>query len=152
MGFSTWLGRFRSHKRASSTTATSRRNPKAKELKKSGVSHKDFQKNTNLNSISKPRGHKEGRASFPTKIQYKVFTIPWLKSYLEERKEEEHGGRRGGGGAWLFLCFFVLSSAHHQGEGGTPFCQPASATYSRCLPFPFPASLHLKTKLPLRLE
>ena len=122
-GFGTWLGRFRSHKRASSTTATSRRNPKAKELKKSGVSHKDLQKNTNLNSISKPRGHKEGRASFPTKIQYKVFTIPWLKSYLEERKEEEHGGRREGGGAWLSFCFILLSS-HPPGEEGAPFCQP----------------------------
>jgi len=104
-----------------------------------------------LKQIQLPGGHKEGRASFPTKIQYKVFTIPWLKSYLEERKEEEHGGRRGGGGAWLFLCFFVLSSAHHQGEGGATLL-PASTTYSRCLPFPFPASLHLKTKLPLRLE
>jgi len=87
-----------------------------------------------LNSISKPRGHKEGRASFPTKIQYKVFTIPWLKSYLEERKEEEHGGRRGGGGTWLFFCFFLLSSTWR--------------THSLS-PFASPPSLSLKTKLPL---
>jgi len=58
-----------------------------------------------LKQIQLPGGHKEGRASFPTKIQYKVFTIPWLKSYLEERKEEEHAGRREEGGAWLFLLF-----------------------------------------------
>ena len=138
MGFSTWLGRFRSHKRASSTTATSRRNPKAKELKKSGVSHKDLQKNTNLNSISKPRGHKEGRASFPTKIQYKVFTIPWLKSYLEERKEEEHGGRRGGA-TWLSFCFCIIN-AHLRAGAPLPF-----SLVSCCL-----ASLSFLSKSPTK--
>jgi len=150
MGFSTWLGQFRSHKRASSTTATSRRNPKAKELKKSGVSHKDLQKNTNLTSISKPRGHKEGRASFPTKIQYKVFTIPWLKSYLEERKEEEHGGRRGGGGAWLFLYFFFSVQHAHQERRG-PLFASHRRTHSLS-PFASPPSLPLMTQLPLSAE
>ena len=44
--------------------------------------------------------------------------------------------------------FSVLSSAPARERGGAPLL-PTSATYSRCLPFPFPASLHLKTKLPL---
>jgi len=73
-----------------------------------------------LNSISKPRGHKEGRASFPTKIQYKVFTIPWLKSYLEERKEEEHGGRRTPWrkereGAYSIFYLYVVSARARAG-------------------------------------
>jgi hypothetical protein len=100
-----------------------------------------------LNSISKPRGHKEGRASFPTKIQYKVFTIPWLKSYLEERKKEEHGGRRGGGGAWLFFCFFFSVQHPHQ-ERRAPLFASHRRTHSLS-PFASPPSLSLKTKLPL---
>ena len=64
-------------------------------------------------------------------------------------REKRRGGRLAAGSLFLFLRSVQRAS---QGEGGTPFCQPASATYSRCLPFPFPASLHLKTKLPLRLE
>ena len=54
------------------------------------------------------------------KIQYKVFTIPWLKSYLEERKEEEHGGRitpwrKEREGAYSVFCFCVVNAKERAG-------------------------------------
>ena len=57
-------------------------------------------------------------------------------------------------GAWLYLLSLYCERkmpGHLSREEGASFL-PAGATYSRCLPFPFPASLLLKTKLPLRLE
>ena len=100
-----------------------------------GFMHHELQTNTRSISIQKPRGHKEGRASFPTKIQYKVFTNPWLKSYLEERKEEEHTGRREGRLA-LFCFFFVQRTARER--GGAPLLptdrHPLPAASFPCLP------------------
>ena len=54
-----------------------------------------------------PGGHKEGRASFPDQITYKVFTNPWLKSLTLDRREEgqrgegrQAQGEEGGGFFW----------------------------------------------------
>jgi len=98
-----------------------------------GFMHHELQTNTRSISIQKPRGHKVGRASFPTKIQYKVFTNPWLKSYLEERKEEEHRERGGDEGGWLF--FFCSFQRTVPGEGSAPFVLDPGATHSLLPPF-----------------
>ena len=64
--------------------------------------HRKLQIDTKLNSIKKPRGHKEGRASFPNHSPYKSLKNPWLKPQsLERRREEEGRGDRGEGGARL---------------------------------------------------
>ena len=62
---------------------------------------------------------------------------------MEGEEEEEAPGS---------FSVFSFCPAHTTRERGGATLLPASATYSMCLPFPFPASLHLKTKLPLRLE
>ena len=52
-------------------------------------------KNDEIESIQKPRGHEEDRASFPNQITHKVSTIHQLKSTLKGRTGEER--HRGGG-------------------------------------------------------
>ena len=52
-----------------------------------------------------PRGHKEGRASFPDQSPYKSLKNPYSKPYpREEREEEKRRGRRRKGEAVLGLC------------------------------------------------
>jgi len=58
-----------------------------------------------LKRIQKPRGHKEGRASFPDQFPYKSLKNPYSKPYpREEREEEKRKGRRRTGEAVLGLC------------------------------------------------
>ena len=54
--------------------------PQNEELKKLEIQTPSAPKDKRLNSIRKPRGHKEDWASFPTQSQYKVFKNPSLKS------------------------------------------------------------------------
>ena len=56
--------------------------------------HRKLQIDTRLNSIQKPRGHKEGRASFPNQSPYKSLKNPWLNSQSLERRREEEGRER----------------------------------------------------------
>jgi hypothetical protein len=84
----------------------------------SGVSHKNLQENTNLNSISNPRGNKEGRASFPTESPYKFFKNPWPRTSSREGREELERENKEGGGR-LALSVFLLCPAP-QAPGGAP--------------------------------
>ena len=103
--------------------------------------------------IQKPRGHKEGRASFPTQIPYKSFKNPSLKSHLTGGREEdrEREEERAPG----CLCPSVeRQPENREREGGALAflsCR-GSATHSQfaslsCLP-----SLPLKTTIPLSAE
>jgi hypothetical protein len=103
--------------------------------------------------VQKPRGHKEGRASFPTQIPYKSFKNPSLKSHLTGGREEdrEREEERAPG----CLCPSVeRQPENREREGGALAflsCR-GSATHSQfaslsCLP-----SLPLKTTIPLSAE
>src|SRR6185437_9098102 len=105
MGFSTWLGQFRSHKRASSTTATSGRTSRTKNSRTWRIQAPKASKDTKQNSISNPGGHKEGRASFPTQIQYMVSRIHLQNLTLEEEREEEPERERRAGRLIFCLLF-----------------------------------------------
>ena len=64
--------------------------------------HHELQTNTRSISIQKPRGHKEGRASFPTQIQYT--TQEFIPKTLEKEREKNLREReKGEDGAWLAL-------------------------------------------------
>jgi len=59
---------------------------------------------TKTKGIQKPRGHKEGRASFPTQSQYQVSRIHTSNPREEQRKNKERekeetapGGRKRAG-------------------------------------------------------
>ena len=71
-----------------------------------------------------------------------------LEPYLREGEGEEHRETERRKKGWRLACcsFCPAPTARKRGDATL---LPANATYSRCLPFPFPASLHLKTKLPL---
>ena len=102
MGFSTCLGQFRSHKRASSTIATSGRTSSTKNSRTWRNQASKASKDTKLNSISNPGGHKKECASFPNQSSYKDSKIHSLDHLLEKRERNEHreerrGGRQGEG-------------------------------------------------------
>jgi hypothetical protein len=104
-----------------------------------------------MNSISKPRGHKEGRASFPTKSPYKILKNRYLKSQGREGRKDMRGrrGRRAPGSVLLFLlCPAPNARANVSREGTPPFHLRAQRTHS-LFPFASPPSLPQKTKLPL---
>ena len=124
-GFGTWLGRFRSHKRASITTTTSRRTPKQRTQEIKGFMHHELQTNTRSISIQKPRGHKEGRASFPTQIQYT--TQEFIPKTLEKEREKnlrERAGRR-----WRLSPLLLLCPAHPTQEGAPAFLSRGQPTH-----------------------
>ena len=67
--------------------------------------HKQSTRRTKLKRNQTPRGHKEGRASFPDQFPYKSLKNPYSKPYRrEEREEEKRRGRRRTGEAVLGLC------------------------------------------------
>ena len=55
----------------------------------------ELQMNTRSILIQKPQGHKEGRASFPTQIQYK--TQEFIPKTLEKEREKNLREREEGG-------------------------------------------------------
>ena len=96
MGFNSWSGQFRSHKRASSTTATSGRTSRTKNSRTWRIQAPKASKDMKLKTISNPGGHKEGRASFPTQSSYKNSIIhPKNPREGEGVTEEKRGGRSG---------------------------------------------------------
>jgi len=148
-GFGTWLGRFRSHKRASITTTTSRRTPKQRTQEIKGFMHHELQTNTRSISIQKPRGHKEGRASFPTQIQYT--TQEFIPKTLEKEREKNLREReQGGDGAWLLFFCYVQRTPPSRGR--LPFCPGASRPTQLPPSLSSPPSLPLMTQLPLSAE
>ena len=80
-------------------TKTSRIKPSTRaheSTKETRISNKQGTKTKGMETRSKPRGHKEERASFPDQFTYKVFTNPWLKSLtLEKRGEGQRGEEEG---------------------------------------------------------
>jgi len=130
-GFGTWLGRFRSHKRASITTTTSRRTPKQRTQEIKGFMHHELQTNTRSISIQKPRGHKEGRASFPTQIQYT--TQEFIPKTLEKEREKNLRERESREEMTPGSSSSVMSSAPHPGGGACLFVQ-GPADPPGCLP------------------
>jgi len=64
----------------------------------------------------KPRGHKEGRASFPTQSQYNVSrSIPLILEKRGRKKRVRNTHGRGRGGAWEGFAGSV--QAHGEKEG-----------------------------------
>ena len=73
--------------------------------KENRIHHKQSTRRTRLKRNQTPRGHKEGRASFPDQFPYKSLKNPYSKPYpREEREEEKRKGRRRTGEAVLGLC------------------------------------------------
>ena len=150
-GFGTWLGRFRSHKRASITTTTSRRTPKQRTQEIKGFMHHELQTNTRSISIQKPRGHKEGRASFPTQIQYT--TQEFIPKTLEKEREKNLREReREQGRRWRLAPLLLLCPTHPPRRGRLPFCPGASRPTQLPPSLSSPPSLPLMTQLPLSAE
>ena len=87
--------------------------------------HHELQTNTRSISIQKPRGHKEGRASFPTQIQYK--TQEFIPKTLEKEREKnlrERAGRR-----WRLAPLLLLCPARTTQEGAPAFLSRGQQTH-----------------------
>ena len=74
---------------------------------------------TKTKGIQKPRGHKEGTASFPTQSQYKVSRIHTSNPIEEQRKNKERE-REGGDGARReeMAGLFCLAQGEKRGVRG----------------------------------
>jgi len=70
---------------------------------------------TKTKENQKPRGHKEGRASFPTQSQYKVSRIHTSSPREEQRKNKEK--ERGDGARREEVGWSVLSGARREERG-----------------------------------
>ena len=67
-----------------------------------------------LKRSQNPGGHKEGRASFPIKSQYKNLVNPYLESYPREEKGRKRG--REGEGAGRDPCVRALQAREKERE------------------------------------
>ena len=89
--------------------------------------HHELQTNTRSISIQKPRGHKEGRASFPTQIQYKTqeFIPKTLEKEREKNLRERESREEMTPGSSVFPC---VQRARHQ-EGAPAFLSRGQHTH-----------------------
>ena len=114
-GFSTWLeglGSLQRVTQSSRNTSSSRGQESTKENQNSIKTRYENK------GIQKPRGHKEGTASFPTQSQYKVSRIHTSNPREEQRKNKERekeetapGGRKRAG------LFCLARRREERGEG-----------------------------------